>query len=140
MCAACASWRPSSSKTAQEKSRRSLMFGENALRRSFAPISSAMPLKRCWKTSTETGSGDPSLRRTSFLPQRLVQVAPEIVDVLQADRQADAPGTDAGIAALRLREARVRRQRRQTRERLTAAEARRSVEELQAIEAAQCRA
>jgi hypothetical protein len=55
MCAACAHSSPSASKTAQEKSRRSLMFGENALRRSTAPISSHKPFKRLANIESCTG-------------------------------------------------------------------------------------
>jgi hypothetical protein len=43
MCSACATSSASGPKTAAEQSSRSLMFGEYAVRRSTAPISSATP-------------------------------------------------------------------------------------------------
>jgi hypothetical protein len=42
MCAACATMRPRASKSAADASRRSLIFGDSALRTSTAPISSAI--------------------------------------------------------------------------------------------------
>ena len=56
MCSACASISPSATKTAAEQSARSLMFGENAVRRSTTPISSATEARRLRATSSETGS------------------------------------------------------------------------------------
>src|SRR5690606_18260302 len=56
ICAACAHSSPSASKMAQEKSSRSLMFGENAQRRSSAPISSQMPDRRLAKMLNCTAS------------------------------------------------------------------------------------
>src|SRR5512139_685385 len=56
MCAACATMSPALSKRAHEKSRRSLMLGENALRHSATPISSAMALRRWLNTSNVIGS------------------------------------------------------------------------------------
>ena len=47
---------PLPSNSAQEKSRRSLMFGENALRHRATPISSAMALRRWLNTSSVIGS------------------------------------------------------------------------------------
>src|SRR5712692_4525844 len=46
---------PRASKTAQEKSRRSLILGENAVRPSAAPISSAIEWKRLLKISSSIG-------------------------------------------------------------------------------------
>src|SRR5262249_56016626 len=46
MCAAWATSRPAPSKSAHEKSRRSLMFGERPVRPSTTPISSATPASR----------------------------------------------------------------------------------------------
>src|ERR1051326_6610027 len=56
MWAACATRPPSASKSAHEKSRRSLMFGESAVRPRTTPISSAMLARRWWAISSATGS------------------------------------------------------------------------------------
>src|SRR4051794_20728319 len=56
MCAACASSSPDASNSAQEKSRRSLMFAEKATRCSTNPISSAAASKRLRISSSSMGS------------------------------------------------------------------------------------
>ena len=48
--------RPSAVNSAAEQSARSLMFGLNAARRSTAPISSAMPVRRAISTCSDAGS------------------------------------------------------------------------------------
>mmetsp|Transcript_8717 Transcript_8717/g.27789 ORF Transcript_8717/g.27789 Transcript_8717/m.27789 type:complete len:295 (-) Transcript_8717:132-1016(-) len=53
-CGAFATRLPVASKMAQEKSRRSLMFVEIAVRCSTLPICSAMDMKRCVKTDSDT--------------------------------------------------------------------------------------
>ncbi len=56
ICGALATSPPSESKTAQEKSSRSLMFTEEAVFCSVAPISSAMAMNWLANTSSSTGS------------------------------------------------------------------------------------
>nr|CAD6595168.1 hypothetical protein RFYW14_00001 [Pseudorhizobium flavum] len=56
MCGALATSAPFSSKMAQEKSSRSLMFTDDAVFCSVTPICSAIDMKRLLKTSSSTGS------------------------------------------------------------------------------------
>src|SRR5690606_14697558 len=69
ICAACAHSSPSPSNTAQEKSRRSLIFGDSAERRSTAPISSHRPARRLANTDNWTGFIPPSPQMRPSLPQ-----------------------------------------------------------------------
>ena len=59
MCGALATRCPSASNSAQEKSRRSLMFTDCAVDSSVAPICSAMDMNRFAKISSRTGSAAP---------------------------------------------------------------------------------
>ena len=96
MCGALATSAPVRSKTAQEKSSRSLMFTEEAVFCSVTPICSAIDMKRLLKTSSITGSASvPSAACRCFFSMRRKQHV-----VLGGDLRAPAGLDDDRLVAL----------------------------------------
>ena len=117
MCGALATRLPSPSKTAQEKSSRSLMLTDCAVSRSASPICSAIAMKRLLNTSSSTGS--------AAVPQRFARVAararqheivarrdlgtPAVLDHDRLMRLDDERGTGERTASIARRSARRHR-------------------------------
>src|SRR2546422_5200593 len=71
MCSACATIRPSASKSAQLASIRSLMFGEYAVLRRAIPISSGTNATAFWRTSSSEAPTSGRLQLEDAVPHNL---------------------------------------------------------------------
>ena len=89
MCSACATRRPVAPQIAVEKSRLELRICEKEVRSIASPISSTMPLRRCWTTETVIGS-TLDMRHSSVRPDRNLAYLDSGVRGNQSDRDRTA--------------------------------------------------
>ena len=92
-CGALATRCPSPSKTAQEKSSRSLMFTDCAVARSASPISSAIPMKMLPNTSRRTGSASVPAVSCGFSCSLCFALTRVSTRSLRVVSSADQPGS-----------------------------------------------